>query len=48
MSYVEKIHRKVQSLDTGVIFSFSAVKIEGISTDTTRKILHRLHDIIEG
>ena len=44
MSYVEKIHRKVQSLDTDVIFPFSAVKMEGISTDTTRKILHRLHD----
>ena len=44
MSYVEKIHRKVQSLDTDIIFPFSAVKMEGISTDTTRKILHRLHD----
>jgi gamma-glutamylcyclotransferase (GGCT)/AIG2-like uncharacterized protein YtfP len=44
MSCVEKIHRKVQSLDTGGIFPFSAVKIEDISTDTTRKILHRLHD----
>ena len=44
MSYVEKIHRKVQSLDTDVIFPFSAAKIQGISTDTTRKILHRLHN----
>ena len=44
MSYVEKIHRKVQSLDTDVIFPFSAAKMQGISTDTTRKILHRFHD----
>ncbi len=44
MSYIEKIHRKVQSLDSEVMLPFSAVKIDGISTDTTRKILHRLHD----
>lgn len=44
MSYVEKIHRKVQSLDSDVTLPFSAVKIDGVSTDTTRKILHRLHD----
>jgi len=44
MSYTEKIHRKVQSLETDVIMPFSAAKVEGISTDTTRKILHRLHD----
>ena len=44
MSYTEKIHRKVQSLETDVIVPFSAAKVEGISTDTTRKILHRLHD----
>lgn len=44
MSYIEKIHRKVQSLDADIVLPFSAVKIDGISTDTTRKILHRLHD----
>jgi len=44
MSYIEKIHRKVQSLDSEAVLPFSAVKIDGISTDTTRKILHRLHD----
>lgn len=44
MSYVEKIHRKIQSLDSDVTLPFSAVKIDEISTDTTRKILHRLHD----
>jgi len=40
----KKIHRKAQSLQTDVIMPFSAAKVEGISTDTTRKILHRLHD----
>jgi len=44
MSYIEKIHRKVQALDSGVTLPFSAAKINGISTDTTRKVLHRLHD----
>jgi len=44
MSYIKKIHRKVQSLDTDVVFPFSAVKIDSISTNTTRKILHRLHN----
>jgi len=44
MSYIKEIHRKVQSLDLDVTLPFSAVKIDGISTDTTRKILHRLHD----
>ena len=44
MSYIEKIHRKVQLLDLDVTLPFSAVKIDGISTGTTRKILHRLHD----
>ena len=43
MAYIEKVHRKVQSLDSGVQ-PFSAAKVNGISTDTTRKILHRLHD----
>ncbi len=44
MSYIEEIHRKVKSLNSDVTLPFSAVKIEGISIDTTRKILHRLHD----
>jgi len=44
MSYTEKIHHKVQSLDSNAILPFSAARVEGISTDTTRKILHRLHD----
>ena len=44
MSYIEEIHRKVKSLDSDVLLPFSAVKIDGISTNTIRKILHRLHD----
>jgi len=44
MSYIEKVHNKLQSLDLGVVMPFSAAKVDGISTDTTRKILHRLHD----
>ena len=43
MSYIDKVHRQVQSLNSGVQ-PFSAAKVNGISTDTTRKILHRLHD----
>lgn len=44
MSYIKQIHRKIQSLEPGVTLPFSAVKIDGVSTDTRRKILHRLHD----
>ncbi len=44
MSYIEKIERKIQLLDSDVVLPFSAVKIDGISIDTTRKVLHRLHD----
>jgi len=34
MSYIEKVHRKVQLLDSDATLQFS--------TDTTRKILHYL------
>lgn len=44
MSYIKQIHRKIQSLESGVTLPFSAVKIDGVSTGTRRKILHRLHD----
>jgi len=44
MSYIEKVHRAVQSLELNEVVPFSAVKIDGLSTDTKRKILHRLHD----
>ncbi|MCF6310178.1 MAG: gamma-glutamylcyclotransferase [Sulfurimonas sp.] len=44
MSYIEKIQRKIKTLNINETMPFSAVKIDGISIDTTRKILHRLHD----
>lgn len=44
MSYIDKVHRKVLSLDSDTTLPFSAAKIDGVSIDTTRKILHRLHD----
>jgi gamma-glutamylcyclotransferase (GGCT)/AIG2-like uncharacterized protein YtfP len=44
MSYIEKVHRAVQSLELNEVVPFSAIKIDGLSTDTRRKILHRLHD----
>lgn len=44
MSYMKQIYRKIQSLDSDATLPFSAAKIGSISTDTTRKVLHRLHD----
>ena len=44
MSYIEKIHRAVQSLELNVVMPFSAIDVDSISIDTKRKILHRLHD----
>lgn len=44
MSYIEKIQRKIKTLDINETVPFSTVKVDGISVDTTRKILHRLHD----
>jgi len=42
--YIEKIERKIHKLPLNTIVPFSQLKIEDISTDTLRKILHRLHD----
>ncbi len=42
--YIEKIERKINRLSVNTVVSFSKVKTEDISTDTLRKILHRLHD----
>jgi len=44
MSYIEKVHRAVRSLELNEVVPFSAIKVDGLSTDTKRKILHRLHD----
>ena len=42
--YIEKIERKINRLPINTIVPFSEVKTKDISTDTLRKILHRLHD----
>jgi len=44
MSYIEKIERKIKSLDTNDVIPFSKAKVAGVSVDTLRKVLHRLHD----
>ena len=44
MSYTDKVHHAVQSLELNKVVPFSAVKIDGLCVDTKRKILHRLHD----
>jgi len=44
VSYIEKIERKIKSLHIEDTIPFSEAKIDGVSTDTLRKILHRLHD----
>ena len=43
MSYIEKVQRKIKTLDIDKVIPFSDVSIDGIPIDTTRKILHRLH-----
>ena len=42
--YIEKIERKINRLPMSTVVPFSEVKTKDISTDTLRKILHRLHD----
>ncbi len=44
MSYIEKIEHKIKALHTDDVVPFSHAKVEGVSTDTLRKVLHRLHD----
>jgi len=44
VSYIEKIERKIKSLHRDDTIPFSEAKVDGISTDTLRKVLHRLHD----
>ena len=44
MSYSQLIQKKIKTLEVGKVVAFSDVKLDGISVDTTRKILHRLHD----
>ena len=42
--YIEKIESKINRLPLNIIMPFSKVKTKDVSTDTLRKILHRLHD----
>ncbi len=44
MKYIDKIERKIKALNIDEIVPFSQAKVEGVSTDTLRKVLHRLHD----
>lgn len=44
MSYIEKIERKIKSLHSDDVVPFSEAKVDGVSVDTLRKVLHRLHD----
>ncbi|HIP12453.1 MAG TPA: gamma-glutamylcyclotransferase [Arcobacter sp.] len=44
MSYIEKIERKIKSLHSDTTIPFTDAKVDGVSTDTLRKVLHRLHD----
>jgi len=44
IKYIEKIERKIKRLPINTIVPFSKVKTKDVSTDTLRKILHRLHD----
>lgn len=44
MQTIDKLERKINALPIGEIVSFSEVELEGISKDTIRKYLHRLHE----
>ena len=42
--YINKIEHKIHNLPLHIVMPFSEAKVEDVSTDTLRKILHRLHD----
>jgi len=42
--YIDKIEHKIHTLPLDTVMPFSEAKAAGVSTDTLRKILHRLHD----
>jgi gamma-glutamylcyclotransferase (GGCT)/AIG2-like uncharacterized protein YtfP len=44
MQTIDKLERKINALPIDVVVPFSQVDIEGISKDTIRKYLHRLHE----
>ena len=43
-NYTDKIERKIKRIPINTIVPFSEVQTTDVSTDTLRKILHRLHD----
>lgn len=42
--YIDKIEHKIHNLPLCTVMQFSEAKVGDVSTDTLRKILHRLHD----
>jgi len=42
--YIDKVEQKIHTLPLDTPMAFSKAKIKEVSTDTLRKILHRLHD----
>jgi len=42
--YIDKVEHKIHTLPIDIPMPFSEAKVKDISTDTLRKILHRLHD----
>jgi len=42
--YIDKIEHKIHTLPIHTVMPFSEAKVADVSTDTLRKILHRLHD----
>ncbi len=44
VKYIDKIEHKIHTLPLHTIMPFSEAKVADVSTDTLRKIIHRLHD----
>ena len=42
--YIDKVEHKIHTLPIDIAMPFSEAKVKDISTNTLRKILHRLHD----
>lgn len=42
--YIDKIEHKIHTLPLHTVMPFSEAKVADVSTDTLRKIIHRLHD----
>lgn len=44
MQKIDKLERKINALPVDVVVPFSHITIQGVSKDTIRKYLHRLHE----